>query len=362
MKFKVNKVSESPDLLFQCDILTSEIVKRGHEQVGLEERSDFVLNIIDLDFPKAFRRKDQEEKVVSIALLNELRADLKTVCYAALVKSISNLLFCIVISGYDRKMKGYSITPEVGFTEFNYSPEKIFALMSPVICSHFIIRNKIFTDLFIKENQRIPEAEDIVMFARELKNLGVLPAPFPLTEFLDSDLIDHLFRLYEIKGLSYGNLSIRNRHYNMNGASFWMTARGVDKSKLQGIGKDILLVKGYDSLTSRMLISVPKEYNPGIRVSVDAIEHYMIYHEFPGIGAIVHVHAWIDNVVCSTQTHPCGTRELAESAVALLKKTPVPERAEIGLKNHGLTITGPDIRDIFDRIRGRLIINVPMFE
>jgi ribulose-5-phosphate 4-epimerase/fuculose-1-phosphate aldolase len=362
MKFKVNQVSESPQLLHQCNILAGEIIKGGHEQVGPEEKSDFVLNLIELDFPKAYRRKGQEEMVVSIALLNEFRSDMKSACYAALVKSISNMLFCIVISGGDGKITGFSITPEVGFTEFAYTPEKLFTKMYPVISSHFVLKNRIYNDLVLKENQTIPEVEDIVLFARELDKLGVLPAPFPLTKFLDQDLIDHLFRLYQIRGLSYGNLSIRNKHYDTDGTSFWMTARGVDKSQLKGISKDIILVKGYDRTSGEMLISVPPEHDQRVRVSVDAIEHYLIYDEFPGTGAIVHVHAWIDDVLCSTQTYPCGTRELAEAAVELLKNTPVPERAEIGLKNHGLTITGPDIRDIFDRIRGRLKINVPMFD
>jgi ribulose-5-phosphate 4-epimerase/fuculose-1-phosphate aldolase len=191
--------------------------------------------------------------------------------------------------------------------------------------------------------------------------LGVLPAPFPLIRFLDKDLIDHLFRLYQIKGLSYGNLSIRNSHYMMKQTTYWMTARGVDKSNLKGMGKDILLVKGYDRELNEMHVSVPPGFDPRIRVSVDAIEHYMIYDEFPGVGAIVHVHAWIDGIICTDQTYPCGTRELAENVVALLRKTKNPDKAEIGLKNHGITITGPDIRNIFDRIKGNLKINVPMF-
>jgi ribulose-5-phosphate 4-epimerase/fuculose-1-phosphate aldolase len=139
-----------------------------------------------------------------------------------------------------------------------------------------------------------------------------------------------------------------------------MTARGVDKSNLKGIGKDMLLVKGFDKESGEMLVSVPPGYDPRIRVSVDAIEHYLIYREFPETGAIVHVHAWIDDVLCTTQSYPCGTWELAENVVKLLKKTSSPERTEVGLKNHGLTITGPDIKDIFRRIRGRLKTNVPM--
>jgi ribulose-5-phosphate 4-epimerase/fuculose-1-phosphate aldolase len=360
MKFKVNRVSACPDLLYLTNILTEEITKKGHELVSSAENSNFVLNIIDLESPKAFRRKCQEEMVVSIALLKNPVSDLKAACYVALVKSISNILFCISLQEGREHPKAFSITPEVGFTEFNYDPDNMYKYMYPVISSHFVLRNKLFDDLILEENEIIPEVEDLKAFGRELHNLGVLPAPFPLIEFLDKDLIDQLYRLYQIKGLSYGNLSIRNVNHNIEGTSYWMTARGVDKSNLKGIGKDMLLVKGYDKESGEMLVSVPLEHDPRIRVSVDAIEHYMIYREFPKTGAIVHVHAWIEDVLCTTQSYPCGTSELAENVVNLLKKTHCPERTEVGLKNHGLTITGPDIVDIFRRIHGRLKTNVPM--
>jgi len=32
----------------------------------------------------------------------------------------------------------------------------------------------------------------------------------------------------------------------------------------------------------------------------------------------------------------------------------------VGLRNHGLTITGRSLRDIFERIEGRIIPQVPM--
>jgi ribulose-5-phosphate 4-epimerase/fuculose-1-phosphate aldolase len=360
MTFKVNIAAGSEELPYQCISIIREIEKEGHSQVAHDRISNFVLNIIDLDSPKAYRRKNEEEMVVSIACIREPGADMKSKCYASLVKSISNILFCLAGSD-DDLIKGFGITPEVGFIEFPFDPERMFRYMYPVISSHFVLRNRIFPDLNLQENQLIPEVDDIIVYARQLKALGVLPAPFPLIRFLDKDLIDHLFRLYQIKGLSYGNLSIRNFHYMMKGTTYWMTARGVDKSKLKGIGKDILLVKGYDKELNEMHVSVPPGFNPRIRVSVDAIEHYLIYNEFPGVGAIVHVHAWIDGITCTDQTYPCGTRELAENVVDLLRKTENPERAEIGLKNHGITVTGPDIRNIFDRITGRLKINVPMF-
>jgi len=361
MKFKINKVSDCTDLLALCDVLIMSILEKGNEQVTLAENSNFVLNIIDMDSPKAYNRKSQEEMVISIVLIKESVPDLKSICYATLVKSISNMLFCISISEGSEQLKAFGITPEVGFTEFVYSPDRMYDYMYPVISSHFVLRNKLSEDLSFNRNELIPEVEDIILFGKELGELGVLPAPFPLTKFLDKDLIDQLFRLYQIRGLSYGNLSIRNISYKIPGTTYWMTARGVDKAGLKGIGKDILLVKGYDETNGEMLVSVPPEHDPRIRVSVDAIEHYMIYKELPDVGAIVHVHAWIDGVLCTTQTFPCGTSELAKNVVELLKKTANPGRTEVGLKNHGLTITGPDIRDIFQRIRGRLNVNVPMF-
>ncbi len=362
MRFKVIKIQGFPDPGKNFNSLLDEIIWKGNELIDPFGKSDFVLNLIDLDNPIAYVRKGQEEKVISIALLKNYRTDMKSACYIALVKTLSNMLFTIVDDGRDDNVTGYSITPEVGFVRFKFSPEKMFEYMFPVISSHFVLRNKIDTDLDINEDQKIPEIDDLIIFAKEMKVLGVLPAPFPLTKYLDQDLIDHLFRLYQIKGLSYGNLSIRNAYYKTEGTSFWMTARGVDKSQLQGLGKDLLLIKGYDEMDGAMLISVPSVHDPRVRVSVDAIEHYMIYRDFPQTGAIVHLHAWIDNIPCTTQTYPCGTRELAENAVKLLKSTPDPGRAEIGLKNHGITVTGTDIRDIFTRIKGRLKLTVPMFD
>ena len=147
MKFKVNKVSTCSDLLYLTNILTEEITKKGNELVSSAENSNFVLNIIDLESPKAFRRKSQEEMVVSIALLKNPVSDLRASCYVALVKSISNILFCISLQEGRENPKAFSITPEVGFTEFNYDPDNMYKYMYPVISSHFVLRNKLFDDL-----------------------------------------------------------------------------------------------------------------------------------------------------------------------------------------------------------------------
>lgn len=108
-----------------------------------------------------------------------------------------------------------------------------------------------------------------------------------------------------------------------------------------------------------MLISVPVNVKPR-RASVDAIEHWMIYTEHPKVGAIVHVHAWMEGVKSTEINYPCGTIELAQTVADLIRQEEDPSRAVIGLKNHGLTITGRNLDDIFERIEGRIIPQVPM--
>ena len=90
-----------------------------------------------------------------------------------------------------------------------------------------------------------------------------------------------------------------------------MSASGVDKSNLREIGRDILLVHGYDADREAMVLCVPPDIEPR-RVSVDAIEHWMIYREHPEVGAILHVHAWVDGIAATEINYPCGTAELAD--------------------------------------------------
>jgi ribulose-5-phosphate 4-epimerase/fuculose-1-phosphate aldolase len=203
--------------------------------------------------------------------------------------------------------------------------------------------------------------EQIKLYGKELDELGVLPVPFPLREVLTEDAMRHLYKIYGITGASYGNLSARQPIADLGGTTFWMTGRGINKARIEQVGKDVLLVKGFDLVKGTALVSVPTGNDPRARVSVDAIEHYLIYTSFPDVGAIVHAHAWIDGVRCTRQNYPCGTRELAAEVVDLLRQTEDPSRAIVGLKNHGLTITGHTLGDIFERIRGRLRTEVPMF-
>jgi ribulose-5-phosphate 4-epimerase/fuculose-1-phosphate aldolase len=138
-----------------------------------------------------------------------------------------------------------------------------------------------------------------------------------------------------------------------------MSASGVDKGNLHEIGRDILLVRGFDPERDAMVLSVPPHVTPR-RVSVDAIEHWMIYREHPEVGAILHVHAWIDGVRATHVNYPCGTVQLAAAVADLVREAPDPSRAVVGQRNHGLTITGRSLDEIFERVDGKLERKVPM--
>jgi len=78
------------------------------------------------------------------------------------------------------------------------------------------------------------------------------------------------------------------------------------------------------------------------------------------VNAILHVHAWIEGTVATEINYPCGTVELAESVAELVRQAPDPARAIVGQRNHGLTITGHSLDEIFDRIDGKIVRKVPM--
>ncbi|MBF8248060.1 MAG: Ribulose-5-phosphate 4-epimerase/Fuculose-1-phosphate aldolase [Bacteroidetes bacterium] len=292
--------------------------------------------------------------------------DYRSLCYGTLVRTLSNLLICCTPpNGYRTASSDspevFFTTPEAGFYHLEYDPEQVYQRMLPIVGSHYAIENRFSEDLPERLWKTSPIVEQIKYYAKELDNLGVLPLPFPLKKILSEEDMRHIFKIYGITGLSYGNLSSRERVPELSETTFWMTGRGVDKANLSKIGKDVLLVKGFDYESGEALLSVPRDYDQAARVSVDAVEHELIYRTFLEVGAIVHVHAWMKDILCTRQNYPCGTRELAEEVAGLLQQTGNPSRAVVGLKNHGLTITGPNLADIFERIRGNLQTEVPMF-
>jgi ribulose-5-phosphate 4-epimerase/fuculose-1-phosphate aldolase len=346
--------------------IVRELERRGHHRTPASNGARFVINLTDVVSPRPFHRRSQKVFVVSLATLDPHVDDVRSASYHALVRSFSNLMMCVAppnggSGGRDAAPEIYFTTPEVGFYHYQFDAGRVCDSMLPIVGSRLVIRNRISTDLPEAYWGSTPVVESIKRHGGELDRLGVLPSPFPLREVLSQEDIDHVYRIFGVKGVSYGNLSAREDVPELGEGTFWMTARGVNKARLVGVGQDVMLVTGYDKSAGEILVSVPPDHCRKARVSVDAVEHELIYRTFPAVGAIVHVHAWMDGVPCTRQNYPCGTRDLAEEVVRLLAETARPQRSVLGLKNHGLTITGPSLADIFGRIRGRLRTEVPMF-
>lgn len=360
MKFSIVSDGKDPFREDAAECITQEFVRHGHQVSDNSDGIQFVLNSTDAHRPRAGRRRSQSVFIVSLVVADGVVDDMRAFCYTALIRTLSNLLICVQKNGKPTP-EVYFTTPEAGFYHYPFDSERVYRSMMSIAGAHYAIENRIETDLPERLWQGSPVVEQIKRFGAELDRLGVLPTPFPLRELLSEEDMRHLYKIYGITGLSYGNLSARESVPELGETTFWMTGRGIDKARISAVGRDVLLVKDFDIEAGTAILSMPLEYDVRARVSVDAVEHTLIYRAYPAVGAIVHVHAWIDGVLCTRQNYPCGTRELGEEVVALLARTGIPERTVVGLKNHGLTITGPSLEEIFDRIRGTLLPEVPMF-
>lgn len=342
------------------DGIIGEFLGHGHMMTGDRKDINFVLNITDAETPRAGRRRSQSVFIITVVGGSGHPSDVRALCYSTLVRTLSNLLIYVGPSN-GAPSEVYFTTPEAGFYHFPFEPHEAYLRMLPIAGSHYAIENQLIPDLPRQYWAPTTVVKKMEHYGKELDRLGVLPLPFPLRDVLTERELHHLYKIYGITGLSYGNLSAREEIPELGQTTFWMTGRGVDKANLATVGKDVLLVKGFDDHRGVALVSVPEEHDVKARVSVDAVEHEFIYRTFPEVGAIVHVHAWLEHVLCTRQNYPCGTRELAGEVVRLLKQTNDPTRSAIGLKNHGLTITGHSLDEIFERIRGKLLTEVPMF-
>jgi len=319
------------------------------ELVDDHAEADFVLNMFDTDDPKAFRRSSRGTYSASFYELADEPDDVLLTSYPNLVRTLANV---VVLRVPGRGV--WFTTMERGTYRLSDDPAEVFERLAPLAKSKLVIDNEFVADLEPELWDGDEVTADIAAAGKRMGQLDLLPAPFPVHEFLSERDLRHVMRLYQVGGLSYGNLSARK-----DAVRFWMSASGVDKTALEEPGRDILLVTGYDEEKARMLISVPPGVEPR-RVSVDAIEHWMIYQAHPDVGAILHVHAWMEGIAATDINYPCGTQELAESVAELIDREPDPAHAVIGLRNHGVTATGDSLTEILDRIQANLLRQVPM--
>ncbi len=339
--------------------LKKALIEQGCGYASSEgEFSRLVINFTRLEEPTSFRRSSQAIFVASVIQGPPAKEPLKAY-YPYLIRTLSNALIYIA-AGEGGPESVHFITPERGHVAIpaKGAGEELFRSIAqrlmPIASSHLIIENEFHPDLPEELWNGDDHTAAFLEVGRRLDALNLLPAPFDLTELLSPADLRHLQRLYKMGGLSHGNMSER-----LDRERFWMSASGVDKSNMREIGRDILLVKGFSPERQSILLSVPPHVTPR-RVSVDAIEHWMIYSEHPSVGAILHVHAWMEGVRSTEIAYPCGTFELAAAVAGIVREAEDPASCVVGLKNHGLTITGRSLLEILERVEGRLLPQVPM--
>lgn len=356
MRFAFHDVREREELRTFAEGLRDVLGRHGHEEVHDPDEAGLVVHGFDADDPTSFRRRSRSVFLVGLTRTGRLPDPPLDRGYPLLVRSLSNLL--VALTGDAVRPRVHFFTPERGHYELGPEAEpyfeSVYGRVEPLASSVLVVDNVFETDLPEELRDGDETVEALRRAGERLGRLDLLPAPFPLEEVLPPEDRRHLQKLFGIGGLSYGNLSART-----DGDRFWMSASGVDKSRLREVGRDVLLVKGYDPDRNAMVLGVPPGAEPR-RVSVDAIEHWTLYREHPAVGAVVHVHAWMDGVPVTDLNYPCGTRELAEAVAAKVREAPDPSRAVVGLKNHGLTITGRTLEGIFERIEDRIVPHVPM--
>jgi ribulose-5-phosphate 4-epimerase/fuculose-1-phosphate aldolase len=368
--FARNDLHESPVLERFVSGLARVMQTAGYTQLDAPDGdTNVVLHSMDAAAARPYRRKAAPTFVVAIAELPAPPDDILRAGYPLLVRGLANL--CVMVSDTPDGLAVRFVTLEQGM--YGVGPglsdeellERVFTRIEPLASSQLVIANEFVEDLPAHLRDGDAQTAQMLGAGRALESLDLLPAPFPIEDILGPRDLRHVELLYGIGGLSYGNVSVRYRGDDLHGVPdpdgpvYWMSASGVDKSDLRLIGEHILLVRGYDPERDTMVLSVPPEVKTR-RVSVDAIEHWMIYREDPDVGAILHVHGWIDGTVSTDVNYPCGTLQLAASVADLVRSAPDPSRAVVGLRNHGLTITGHSLDEIFERVGAQIVPQVPM--
>jgi ribulose-5-phosphate 4-epimerase/fuculose-1-phosphate aldolase len=335
--------------------LRHALAHSGFPESAEGEEPELVLNLVDRERPRPYRRRARGTFVAALHELDTSPPDPLREGYPMLVRALANVSLTFVprqgVWFTTLERGSYLVEETAGAAALAAA---VVERLAPLARSRLVIDNEFRPDLEPDLWDGDELTRSLAAVGRRLDGLGLLPAPFPVEDLVGERDLRHIKRLYGLGGLSYGNLSARKDE-----TRFWMSASGVDKSKLETPGRDILLVSGYEPEHARIVLSVPPGIEPR-RVSVDAIEHWKIYREHPDVGAILHVHAWLDGIAATEVNFPCGTEELADTVARLLADEPDPAHAVIGLRNHGITATGATLEEILDRIAPRLLLQVPM--
>ena len=246
MEFSFAGRSDSERFKWFAGGLRKAMERAGHTFLDDPDQASLVVNFFDQEHPRPFRRRGQAVFVTSVSEVTSPFDHPIPQGYPLLVRSLSNLF--IGLHGHGEETPdAHFITPEQGYyvvagnhDETAYF-DRVYGRIRPLATSRLVIDNVFDPDLEPELWEGDEVTESIHRAGARMDALDLIPAPFPLHEILPERDRRHLKRLYGMGGLSYGNVSARK-----DDRRFWMSASGVDKSKLVEIGRDVLLVKDYD--------------------------------------------------------------------------------------------------------------------
>ncbi len=339
------------------ETLAAALEAAGHKRVLLSSHgARLVLAHVDPVDPRPYHRPDGS--VVVVALLRQPRVpeDPDGFAQGWLMRSLANL--AVVVSGPEEAPEICLRSPDRAVEHLSapaWSP-RLFAQIVDrlrLLDVHLVLDNIFDRDLepeLVQGGEALPAMREA---ARTLAASGALSLGPPARDFLSHQDRRHVERLYQGSRMSYGNLSLRH-----DAQRFWMSTSGVDWEHLEVVGRDVQLVKGYDAPSRALLVSVPPGVRPH-RVSADALTHHLIYRVSPKIGAIVHVHAWLDGVQALVPDYARGSLERAQAVAHFIAAAENPARAVVGIDRHGLIVTGERLAGIVERLSAAGIVPVP---
>ncbi len=337
--------------------LAAALEGAGHRRVMLSGKgAHLVLAHVDPLDAKPYLRPDAGVFVVALMRQPRPPANMEAFALEWIVRSLAHLVILVV---------GPEAAPETYVRTLDRSLERIQApAFSPRLFAQLLDRMRLLDVHLVMDNifdrDLEPELLDggtalpaMRRAASRFAEAGALRAGPSISDILSHQEQRHLERLFQGSRVSYGNLSLRQ-----DAQRFWMSTSGVDWHHVEMVGRDVQLVKGYDAASKAVLVSVPSGVRPR-RVSLDALTHLLIYRANPAIGAIVHLHAWLEGLGTVAPDYARGSIERAQSIASLVGASPDPLHAVVGIERHGIVMAGEDLDEILRRVEASVLLPVP---
>jgi hypothetical protein len=332
--------------------LQAVMLSRGHRYVEDPDEASLVINFFPREEPRPFRRRGQAVFLVSVTEFAPGEKSARQAIpegYPLLVRSLANLLIGYHRAG-DSHPDAHFITPEQGYYRVrNNGPAIPSSNASTRGSSHWPLPTRDRQHLRPDLPEELWDGDEITrVHPSGRKRLDARPPPGPLP-----DRGDPLGTGPETPQAALrAGWALLRKHLGTPGRDPFLDERLRGRQvEPRDIGRDILLVKDYDAERGGH-----GPFGPSRRRAAAGLGgRDRALDDLPGtpeVGAILHVHGWMDGIPSTEFNYPCGTYELGQAVADIVREHPDPSRAVVGLKNHGLTITGPSLDEIFDRIEG----------